>query len=156
MLGTAYEPEERGKGPMRKTGGLLGIVMVFLMSAGCPDGEEPSVVLLAPPDAACAGLTVAFQWHIDNRQAGVTYCAELLTDKGVNPFDGGVEDRFQAGQMTQLEVLLSPTRYDPARFEWGVRVTACEDARAACPCPGRSFESEIRRLRTSSQAPNCP
>lgn len=78
-----------------------------------------SVVLLAPPEAACAGLTVAFQWRIDTRQARVTYCAEIWTDKGVNPFDGGVAERFQAGQMTQLEVMLSPTRYDPRQVCMG-------------------------------------
>lgn len=120
-----------------------------------------TVVLLAPPQLACASLTVTFQWRIEGQCAGVIYCADIITDKGVNPFDGFFEDIFHAGQETELEVTLGAFTYDPARFGWGVRVTACDDLEARCeardpPCEGRSFASRVQDLTTSSRAPNCP
>lgn len=115
-----------------------------------------TIVLLAPPDAACQGLRVFFQWRIENQCEGVVYCSDILTDKGVNPFDGHFEDIFHAGHATALEVSLGASTYDPAHFGWGVRVTACDDQDASCPCQGRSFESRIRDLKTNSRAPNCP
>ena len=136
----------------------LGLVVLFIVGGcGGDDGEKSeSVTLLAPPENTCEDLRVTFQWRIEDRRDGVTYCSNVITDKGTNPFDGSAEEIFHAYQRTELEVLLTATRYDPATFEWGVRVTACDAQGASCPCQGRSFDSTIRRLRTSSQAPNCP
>ncbi len=137
--------------------GLLGVIALLLVSAGCWDSDnDESVVLLAPAASACEGLTVAFQWRIENQRNDVIYCSDIITDKGTDPFDGNFEDIFQANQATELVVSLDPNIYDPASFEWGVRVTVCNAQGASCPCQGEMFESESRRLRTSSQAPNCP
>jgi hypothetical protein len=119
------------------------------------------VVLVAPPDSECDPLTVTFQWRIDNRCPGITYCSDVLTDKGVDPFDGRFEDLFHAAQATALQTPLDPRRYDPATFQWGVRVTACATPGVSCadrdpPCQGRVLLSNVQRLRTSSQAPTCP
>jgi len=112
--------------------------------------------LETPPDGVCEGLAPIFQWRIENQCSSLIYCSDLITDQGLNPFDGEFEDIFHAGQATALQVPLDPTDYDPASFEWGVRVTACEDPNATCPCTGRQFESDIFQLQTNSAAPNCP
>lgn len=120
-------------------------------------GQMPEFVTLrSPADGACASLAVTWQWNIDNPLPGQTYCSDVLTDKGQNPYDGNREDLFAAGQSTALAVSLDPVRYDPASLEWGVRVTACDTPGATCPCQGVSFVSEIRRLRTTATGENCP
>ncbi len=134
---------------------ICGLVFLMAVMYGCDDDSD-SVILLTPPDFAREGLIVTFQWRIEDQQANVIYCSDIITDKGRNPFDGNIEDRFPAGQATELEVSLNPFFFDPASFEWGVRVTACDDPDASYPCDGQSFESDIRRLRTSSEASNCP
>jgi len=119
------------------------------------------VVLVAPSDSECSPLTVTFQWRIDNRLPGITYCSDVLTDKGVDPCDGRFENLFHAAQATALQIPLDPRIYDPATFEWGVRVTACATPGVRCedrdsPCQGRVLRCDVRRLRTSSRAPTCP
>ena len=112
--------------------------------------------LVAPPDGACEGLTPTFQWRIENQCSSLIYCSDLITDLGVDPFDSSFEDILHVGQSTAVQVPLDPSRYDGRRFEWGVRVTACEDPNATCPCIGRQFESDIFQLQTSSAVPDCP
>lgn len=123
------------------------------------------VALVAPPDSECTPLTVTFQWRIDNRVPGITYCSDVITDKGVDPFDGRFEDLLHAGQATALQTSLEPRRYDPATFQWAVLVTACATPGVSCadrdpPCQGRvlmsPLRSDVRQLRTSSRAPTCP
>jgi hypothetical protein len=128
---------------------------------GCQRVTGPqSVVLLAPPDEGCRGLSVTFRWRIKNRDPERRYCAVVVTDKGTNPFDGGCEEAFPAGTATWLRVNLGRSdrqpRYNGKCFEWGVRVTKCEVGAPSCPCRGRLLKSNIRDLCTSSQAPACP
>lgn len=141
--------------------GVVHISPVVNLTVAASMAWSEVVVLVAPPDAECTNLLVTFRWRIDNRRPGSTYCSDVLTDKGVHPFDGRFDNLFHAGQATALQIPLEPRVYDPATFEWGVRVTACTTPGVSCedrdpPCQGRVLESDVRRLRTSSQAPNCP
>jgi hypothetical protein len=141
--------------------GVVHISRFIRLTVGSRGNGLPFVSLVAPPDSACEGLTPRFQWRIENRDTSVIYCSNIITDKGLNPFDGMFEALFYARQATELQVSLDPNFYDPASFEWGVRVTACDDPSATCndstpPCLGQSFDSNIFQLRTSSVAPNCP
>ena len=119
-----------------------------------PEGTE-SVVLLDPADSLCSGLAVNFQWTIENQRPIRVYCSSVITDKGVDPFDGFFEDIFAAGHSTSLLISLNPSTYDPAHFGWGVRVTVCNGLNDTCPCEGDVLESEVRDLRTTSQPASC-
>ena len=119
-----------------------------------PEGTE-SVVLLDPADSLGSGLAVNFQWTIENQRPIRVYCSSVITDKGVDPFDGFFEDIFAAGHSTSLLISLNPSTYDPAHFGWGVRVTVCNGLNDTCPCEGDVLESEVRDLRTTSQPASC-
>lgn len=119
-------------------------------------GTQAYLVLLYPLNGMCVDPTVTFRWSIENRRSGQTYCSDVITDKGMNPFDGSSEDVFPAGTQTTIQVPLDPSRYNPASFEWGVRLTTCTDSGALCPCTGQVSTSQIWRLRTSAGGTNCP
>jgi hypothetical protein len=119
------------------------------------DDQSESVVLLNPADSICSGLAVNFQWKIENQRPSKIYCSSVITDKGLNPFDGSLEDIFDAGQSTSFLVSLDPFFYDPADFQWGVRVTVCNGLNDTCPCKDDVLESAVRNLQTSSQPSSC-
>jgi hypothetical protein len=141
--------------------GVVYISRVINLQVGQRRAQSEAAVLLDPPDSDCTNVTVTFQWRIDNRRPGVTYCSDLLTDTGLDPFDSRVDHRFHAGQATALRLSFDPQLYDPALFQWGIRVMTCNTIGAACedrdpPCQGQVLQSDVRRLRTSARAPHCP
>jgi hypothetical protein len=141
--------------------GVVYISRLINLQVGQRIAQSEAAVLLDPPDSECTNVTVTFQWRIDNRRTGVTYCADLLTDQGRDPFDSRFENLVHAGQATALRLSFDPRIYDPALFQWGIRVMTCNTLGAACedrdpPCQGQVLQSDVRRLRTSAQAPNCP
>jgi len=101
---------------------------------------EESVILLSPYNSSQSDLSVTFKWYILNSKQDITYNSILYTDKGVNPFDGSYEDSFDAGNANELDIDFPAYRYDPASFEWGVKVTTSD---------GRTIKSSRWRLRTS-------
>jgi hypothetical protein len=123
--------------------------------------QSEVAVLLEPSDSECTNGTVTFQWRIDNRRTGVTYCSDLLIDQGLDPFESRSAQRFNAGQATALRLSVEPQIDDPALFQWGIRVTQCTALGEVCeegdpPCQGQVLQSDVRRLHTSAQAPDCP
>ena len=104
--------------------------------------QEPqeSVMLVSPPNNSREGLIVTFSWKISNSKESATYVSEVITDKGENPFDGGYEDLFNAGQKEELRVKLDASRYNDAWFYWGVRVRRGNSV----------FHSDIWRLHTKN------
>ena len=141
--------------------GVVYISRVINLQVGQRRAQSEAAVLLDPPDSECTNVTVTFQWRIDNRRTGVTYCADLLTDQGRDPFESRVAHLFHAGQATALRLSFDPRIDDPALFQWGIRVMTCTTFGASCedrdpPCQGQVLQSDVRRLRTSAQAPNCP
>lgn len=95
------------------------------------------VELESPPNNSSDDLTVHFRWRVVNPKEGVTYHSTIITDKGINPFDGGYEETFDAGEQTELTVTLDSGRYRNTSFEWGVLV---EDSQ------GETYKSQIWRL----------
>lgn len=98
-------------------------------------------------------IRVTFAWMLRDRKPG-DICSIVFIDKRYksdvpqDPFDGGYEDKFNAGHSTQLsDTLLNFSRYSQGTFDWGVKVTACRDAGQRCEktgsCVGRVFRSNI-------------
>jgi hypothetical protein len=71
---------------------------------------------------ATVGLTVTFRWRIDNRRPGQTYRSVIHLDKGPNACNGGIEESFEAGADTCLNVRLTPRRYADASLDFAIRV----------------------------------
>jgi hypothetical protein len=141
--------------------GVVYISRVITLQVGQRLAQSEAAVLLDPPDSECTNVTVTFQWRIDNRRPGVTYCSDLLTDTGLDPFESRFAHLFHAGQATALRLSFDPRISDPALFQWGIRVMTCNTFGASCedrdpPCQGQVLQSDVRRLRTSAQAPHCP
>jgi hypothetical protein len=141
--------------------GVVYLSGVIDLQVGQRSAQSEVVVLLEPPDSACTPATVTFQWRIDNRRPGVTYCADLLIAPGLDPFESRAAQRFQAGQATALRLSVDPRSDDPALWQWGVRVMMCTTGGASCeerdpPCQGRVLHSDVRRVRPSALAPSCP
>ena len=141
--------------------GVVYISRLINLQVGQRRAQSEAAVLLDPPDSECTNVTVTFQWRIDNRRPNVTYCSDLFTNQGLDPFDSRFEHVFHAGQATALRFSFDPRDYDPALFQWDIRVIRCDTIGAACedrdpPCQGQVLQSDIRRLRTSAQAPTCP
>jgi hypothetical protein len=93
---------------------------ISISSGGGP--ADPIVILDSPSDNSIIGLVVTFKWRIENPKSGEIYYSKVITDKGVNPFDGGYEDIFDAGTQTEITVTLDESRYEGASFQWGVLV----------------------------------
>ncbi len=134
---------------------------LVLSTVGCPTGKlckgtsgraacvpPPSVSLVWPAQNSSSQLRTKFTWEVKDT-GGRFFCAEVRTDKGVNPFDTWVEDRFQAGNATELTVDLPAYRYSWARFEWGVRVAICATGNS-CPCAGEVYDSNVFALSTTN------
>src|SRR5712691_6614988 len=105
--------------------GVVYISRLINLQVGQRRAQSEAAVLLDPPDSECTNVTVTFQWRIDNRRPNVTYCSDLLTDTGLDPFDSRVDHRFHAGQATALRLSFDPRLDDPALFQWGIRVMTC-------------------------------
>ncbi len=141
--------------------GVVYISRLINLQVGQRRAQSEAAVLLDPPDSECTNVTVTFQWRIDNRRPGVTYCSDLFTNQDLDPFDSRFEHVFHAGQATALRFSFDPRLDDPALFQWDIRVIRCDTIGAACeerdpPCQGQVLQSDVRRLRTSAQAPTCP
>jgi hypothetical protein len=141
--------------------GVVYISRRITLQVGQRRAQSEAAVLLDPPDSECTNVTVTFQWRIDNRRPGVTYCADLFTNQGLDPFDSRFAHLVHAGQATALRLSFDPRIYDPTLSQWGIRVMTCTTLGASCedrdpPCEGYVLQSDVRRLRTSAQAPHCP
>jgi hypothetical protein len=110
-----------------------------------------SITLLGPGNGTTVGLEVTFTWRVDNERPGTTYCSELITDKGDDPFDGGFENSFDVGTARTRTIDFATVCfgcYANESFWWGVRVTACNGGDTSCPCAGRELESDEWGLTT--------
>jgi hypothetical protein len=141
--------------------GVVYISRLINLQVGQRRAQSEVAVLLDPPDSECTDVTVTFQWRIDNRRPGVTYCSDLFINQGLDPLESRFEDVFHAGQATALRLSFDPRHYDPALFQWDIRVIRCDTLGAACedrdpPCQGQMLQSDVRRLHTSAQASTCP
>ena len=141
--------------------GVVYISRLITLQLGQRQGQSEAAVLLDPPDSECTNGTVTFQWRIDNRRPGVTYCADLFTDRDPDPFGSRFAHIFHAGQATALQLAFDLQRDAPAFVQWGIRVIRCTTLGAVCedrdpPCQGDVLQSDSRRLRTSTRASTCP
>lgn len=131
--------------------------------AGFYTNANPRVELISPTNGAATALIASFSWRIVNVRSGVTYYAELRTDKGNYPLDQWYADSFDGGTVTATEgpgveeyydnawhplasiemsrtVSLDTTRYYRQGFTWGVKVTTS----SGDYCPGASSWSTVQ------------
>jgi len=141
--------------------GTVYISRLINLQVGQRQAQSEVAVLLDPPDSECTNVTVTFQWRIDNRRPDVTYCSDLFTNQGLEPFESRFDHIFHAGQATALQLSFDARNYDPVLFQWGIRVIRCTTLGATCedhdpPCQGQVLQSDVRRLRISAPASTCP
>lgn len=125
---------------------VLAVAVIILLTGACKTGHEEKepdihIGLLGPPNGAKIDHVVTFQWYVGRGVGDVEYDAFVLTDKGVNPFDGYREDEFYAGKnATELTIDLfrSGWYYHGTPFDWGVWIVTPD---------GRSYRSETWRAR---------
>lgn len=82
---------------------------------------SPRLVIDAPLPNDTLSLTVVFRWHMENPAVGDAYHYKVLIDKGVQPCDDHIEERFDAGTATCFTAHLSSNRYDGYSAEYAIQ-----------------------------------
>ena len=101
-------------------------------------------IMIAAPDRDTTGLTVTFRWHMRNAPPGEVYRYKVRMDKGSDACDSGIEEEFDAGTASCLQVTLSANRYSNQNTGFAIQATDSQ---------GRVFCTRGQRLSIDPQLP---